>query len=148
MPEAPLEERVAALIARIEAHPEYDSVTYTAEPSPKMEPEAKAAWLKALRGGGYEQGRGRLRLFPTGFCCLGVLCDTLAPEGWRIPSEGTYRHGGSGVSLPKQIALKAGITTPTFQIPIGEGRLTTPEDMNDTFKFTFEEIADMIEATL
>lgn len=40
-----------------------------------MDKNLKAKWIKALRGGGYEQGDSML--YDSGndsFCCLGVLC--------------------------------------------------------------------------
>ena len=51
------------------------------EASFNLEPELKAAWLKALREGKYQQARQRLRC-GNGFCCLGVLCDLLYPAAW------------------------------------------------------------------
>lgn len=52
---------------------------------PKLKPEIKARWLKALRSGEYEQGVGRLHYRdedgPDRFCCMGVLCDLAATEG-------------------------------------------------------------------
>ena len=38
-----------------------------------MNQELKAKWLEALRGGKYEQGKGKFELRGK-FCCLGVLC--------------------------------------------------------------------------
>lgn len=57
----------------------------------EMNAKVKRLWLRALRSGKYEQGKGELRtrLEITGFkyCCLGVLeklrCDA---EGVRFPS--------------------------------------------------------------
>jgi hypothetical protein len=52
-----------------------------------MNPEVKAAWVAALRGGEYEQGVGYLcQESPADpsvreFCCLGVLCDLAAKAG-------------------------------------------------------------------
>lgn len=46
---------------------------------PKMKPEWKKKWLKALRGGVYKQGYERLKakdyLSDSTYCCLGVLAD-------------------------------------------------------------------------
>lgn len=47
-----------------------------------MKPEIKARWVEALRSGRYKQGRGALRMKDDTYCCLGVLCDLIDPEGW------------------------------------------------------------------
>lgn len=39
-------------------------------------------WIKALRSGDYEQGRGVLKSTDDKYCCLGVLCDVVNPAGW------------------------------------------------------------------
>ena len=41
----------------------------------------KERWIEALESGKYTQGRGQLRLQDS-FCCLGVLCDLVNPNGW------------------------------------------------------------------
>lgn len=48
---------------------------------PKLKPEIKQKWIKALRSGEYQQTKGRLKR-DDGFCCLGVLCDVYDPSGW------------------------------------------------------------------
>jgi hypothetical protein len=45
-----------------------------------MNPEIKKKWVKALRSGKYEQGRGNLKNSDGQFCCLGVLCDLYQQE--------------------------------------------------------------------
>ena len=45
----------------------------------KMKKSIKKLWLKALRSGGYEQGKGQLRN-DNKYCCLGVLADV---QGFR-----------------------------------------------------------------
>jgi hypothetical protein len=49
----------------------------------KMNPAYKDAWTSALRSGKYQQVQGALRRSDTGMCCLGVLCDVVAPKDWR-----------------------------------------------------------------
>lgn len=41
-------------------------------------------WTAALRSGNYTQGRYRLRSGTENpeYCCLGVLCDLIDPNGW------------------------------------------------------------------
>lgn len=38
-------------------------------------------WVQALESGKYKQTKDQLQ-DSTGFCCLGVLCDIINPEGW------------------------------------------------------------------
>jgi hypothetical protein len=47
-----------------------------------MNPEIKDKWLAALESGQYQQGKGVLRNASNEYCCLGVLCDLLAPNCW------------------------------------------------------------------
>ena len=63
----------------------------------KMDPELKRRWLKALRGGRYEQAQFTLRDYDgNGYshCCLGVLLDVVDPGGWRNERGGHHRLGG------------------------------------------------------
>lgn len=49
-----------------------------------MDKKLKDKWVKALRSGNYKQGKNKLRsLEDNCFCCLGVLCDVIDPEGWE-----------------------------------------------------------------
>lgn len=53
-----------------------------------MNQELKDRWVTALLSDKYTQGRGRLQTNDNKFCCLGVLCDILQPEGWiEEPSD-------------------------------------------------------------
>lgn len=52
-----------------------------------MTPELKIEWLTALRSGKYQQTQGNLHRTvasdvgtPVGHCCLGVLCEIVAPR--------------------------------------------------------------------
>lgn len=59
-----------------------------------MDAELKSKWVAALRGGEYKQIRGSLRS-ESGFCCLGVLCDTVDPQGWDHYGLHPFAHGSS-----------------------------------------------------
>lgn len=48
-----------------------------------MERELKDKWTKALRSGDYKQGKFHLKTKGNEYCCLGVLCDIVDPEGWQ-----------------------------------------------------------------
>jgi hypothetical protein len=48
-----------------------------------MNPAVRARWVAALRGGKYKQCKGMLRDHRNRCCCLGVLCDQIAPGEWK-----------------------------------------------------------------
>jgi len=54
-----------------------------------VNPEIKTKWLEALRSGKYQQGVRVLRSIHDDYCCLGVLCNLIAPEKWGNPDYGT-----------------------------------------------------------
>lgn len=48
-------------------------------------------WIRALRSGDYEQGTSKLRRKEDSFCCLGVACDVVQPDGWaNYEAERSY----------------------------------------------------------
>ncbi len=47
-----------------------------------MNEDIKQRWVEALRSGQYTQGTEYLRR-DNDYCCLGVLCDLKAPDGWH-----------------------------------------------------------------
>lgn len=47
-----------------------------------MPTELLERWVEALRSGKYGQVRERLR-YEDSYCCLGVLCDVIEPQGWE-----------------------------------------------------------------
>lgn len=52
-------------------------------------------WIAALETGAYSQARHHLRI-GNSYCCMGVACDLIYPDGW-VPFEGGY-----GFSLPNE----------------------------------------------
>lgn len=106
-----------------------------------MKAEIKQKWLEALRGGKYAQGRMYLRREDNKFCCLGVLCDLVDPNGWTPPGPLLrYSHSEDFTSLlPMSIAHSAGLEY--------DDVLNKVMHMNDTGK-SFAEIADWIEANI
>lgn len=87
-----------------------------------MDAELKTKWIAALRSGKYRQGTGQLFKNSTDeHCCLGVLC----------------RAAGTAVTY--QAVHQSGVPYET------QRRL---EDLNDTDKRNFQQIADYIEANL
>lgn len=138
----------------------------------KMNPEIKAKWLAALRGGHYHQGQGHLCVagIPHAqFCCLGVLCDLYAQahpklaewqtqnneeatfftrdlEGNLVDSDENY--------LPEPVQMWAGIPCqdPVIKDFWSHERFpdnnTTLAKLNDDKGLSFEEIAKVIEEHL
>jgi hypothetical protein len=107
----------------------------------KMAPEWKQKWIEALRSGKYEQGESRLRSVEDCYCCLGVLCDLVDPNGWLPATGGTcYDHISQYASgYPTGNVYNAAELDPQVA-----GVLA---NMNDTGK-SFEEIASYIERHL
>jgi hypothetical protein len=138
----------------------------TLEASFKMNADVKKMWLDALRSGEYAQGRSTLRS-PSGYCCLGVLCDLAVKNGViPEPQEHKNKNRESGIShygygqhedesghvmshsayLPEAVAVWAG--TSRFgdrYAPNGEPWPLSLAGLNDQGA-TFAEIADIIEA--
>jgi hypothetical protein len=118
-----------------------------------MDSDIKRQWIEALRSGKYQQGKFALRTVDNEFCCLGVLCDIVRPDGW---SDTTVE---SDVAETDVYEFVEGKDTYEGALPDGVGEAVgidlwarhdvTDEliEMND--KGTpFAEIADYIEANL
>lgn len=108
-----------------------------------MNAEIKQKWVEALRSGRYEQAQGTLQRTgeEAGYCCLGVLCDVVAPDSWvdedvqavlfhtpgygAMPSPSVYQASGLTIADSEALALK-----------------------NDVQHLSFNEIADWIEENL
>lgn len=139
-----------------------------------MKPEYKARWVEALRSGKYQQGKGRLN-GEGKFCCLGVLCDVVKDEvggSWRdnfqpdgdagtinmpffvCPShDGSWENSASAYP-PFEVRNLTGLEfqNPMVKVPAGkllvEPYADTLSSLNDSGDYSFEEIADIIEAQL
>lgn len=81
-----------------------------------MDAEIKTKWVEALRSGKYVQGQCGLRVNER-FCCLGVLCDIIEPDGWgseilkqthndndNYPSNGIMKRAGLSIDVALEIA--------------------------------------------
>jgi hypothetical protein len=108
--------------------------------APKMNPELKARWLKALRSGTYLQGQKALHK-ESKFCCLGVLCDLGLPEKWE-PSDWDSDYYIHPWGNPHDELLSKEIS---YEIKLGNALQRRLADMNDQGK-SFIEIAEVIEA--
>jgi hypothetical protein len=58
----------------------------------KLPVDIKEKWCEALTSGKYNQGHYALRTpyGPTGFCCLGVLCDVLGADWTQTRQQKSY----------------------------------------------------------
>lgn len=119
-----------------------------------MNPEIKAAWVKALRSGAYDQGMGSLKAGHPGsaaFCCLGVLCELAAdagviPKGLRKedePNNRVYYFVGEDEFLPSEVMQWANLDSNngSFNDGFGDTCLT---DLNDNGK-SFSALAEIID---
>lgn len=140
----------------------------------KLPKDVRTAWLEALRGGKYEQGTGLLKNDEGRYCCLGVLCEVGNIKHYSrssIPLKGLEEYGnreGIDDEVLKDEMISRGISEHIFAEwkPRIAGRLegedgetveeyltTCPEDhfitvlatLNDEQKYSFEEIATIIE---
>lgn len=116
--------------------------------------ERVAKLVAALRSGAYKQEIGVLHL-EDAYCVLGVACEISnlgrwegaggSPQGYRI--EG-LSSGGNPYGPPPKVMDYYGWSTPGADLTVPlDGRPTSLADLNDS-GFTFEEIADLIEAGL
>lgn len=120
-----------------------------------MNPEVKEEWLKRLRSGKIPQGRERLGGSNGERCCLGVLCD-IAVRNEVIPPPvennfGDLVYDGAEHYLPESVREWAGLSTEyrdhRQKVNYG-GTIESLDALNDDYRLTFDEIADLIEDQL
>lgn len=127
----------------------------------KIDPELKAKWVAELRSGKYKQANGRLKTYDSEgeicHCCLGVLCEIVAPDGFNIStfSKHEFEHTFGGKtkqeSYPNQMKMREiGLYPSEYkklaamndgEAPAGKGNYVYP-------KANFNDIADYIEKNL
>jgi hypothetical protein len=114
-------------------------------------------WIAALRSGKYKQGYGRLNI-GNEFCCLGVACELAYFEGVVTKQEDNYSYyycyNKSFNTLPESVIDWLGIITESGRLK-EKIEIKNPNDtleslwslvdVNDSIKFTFNDIADLIE---
>ena len=105
-----------------------------------IDADIKDKWLEALRSGAYNQTTSRLkRRDEQGamyYCCLGVLCDIVDPEGW---DDDLHHHGWCRMPSNK-IREISGLSEYVFEVE-------ELSEMNDKGS-SFLDIADVIEQDL
>lgn len=110
-------------------------------------------WVTALRSGKYKQGRGTLAQqigSNTHYCCLGVLCD-LAVKSKIITKHKKKRFfvfGGKTSTLPQTVSKWAGLqdNSGSYYSNDATYSITSLIDLNDTDRWKFKKIADLIES--
>lgn len=116
----------------------------------RMNVEAKAKWLEALRSGKYQQGTGCLRDENNCYCCLGVLADIVDPAGWSPHAEdsiGTidvYQHHREPQMLDFDIRANLNLVNVASHLAV----MNDGDDIAGAKRHSFAEIADWIEANL
>lgn len=98
-------------------------------------------WIDALRSGEYKQTQGALQN-NAGYCCMGVACKIFIPKGKQLMDEyGRFLLGGVTDSQPNCPKWLYQINDNLHQ-KMGHGFI----GLNDNLNFTFDEIADCIQA--
>lgn len=120
-----------------------------------MKPEIKQKWLNALRGGEYSQGRYQLHDEDDRFCCLGVLCDLYLKEHNKewIKGEEQFAYlipsgdNAFGEVLTQEVVEWSGLELHNPELIVNNKGVVI-SDLNDTENYSFDQIADLIEAQL
>lgn len=101
-------------------------------------------WVEALRSGEYKQFKyGLTNDERSAFCCLGVACEVYRKEtGLGMWSQNAF--DGVDNILPESVSKFLGLHYNKFQSPIVRG--DTLIQLNDSFGYDFNMIADLIEA--
>ena len=106
-------------------------------------------WVAALRSGEFKQGYGTLGGPWNGYCCLGVACVVFEREtGKKLPKRSNRKYATNQLIGPMDDVRRwIGLSTP-YGVFAEEAGI--PSDtlaaINDSEKFGFNEIADIIES--
>lgn len=108
-------------------------------------------WCEALRSGEYAQTTGQLQN-EKGYCCLGVACKLFSPNH-PLKLDGTLTGGLPSAAAWKDPEWLEEISS-NFTSIVGDFELTVlndsgiqdPESLQKLERFTFDEIADLLEA--
>ena len=125
-----------------------------------MDKKIKKKWLKALRSGNYDQGKGTLCSIAedgeASYCCLGVLVEEEQGEDVWVKNKICYtsydpyhiRGTNNDGSLTTVLAKRAGLHGVTSTSNVNEDIEEELIALNDEAEATFEEIANFIEKNL
>jgi hypothetical protein len=92
-----------------------------------MENKIIEKWIDALRSGNYQQGKTYLKDGQGGFCCLGVLCDSIGEKVGEKDTNTQHLYAFFATDLLTSVYPRC-------------------VQMNDSEGYSFSEIADFIEA--
>jgi len=102
-----------------------------------MNKENVSKWIDALRSGKYKQGVGSFKYLETPdingpclHCAVGVACEVMNPEGYYL----------------KEVFQFKDLDALSEWLGLDEDIFCIIEDLNDSWKFTFNEIAEYLEA--
>lgn len=104
-----------------------------------LDKDIKKAWVEALRSGKYEQGEDYLKK-DNCYCCLGVLCEI----NHKLDEDG-YIIGGSNKYLNDELEKEFNIGHDGYFKGFEIDGISCLTEMNDSRKYTFEQIAEVIE---
>ena len=121
-----------------------------------MKEDVKNKWVAALRSEDYKQGRNALESNGS-FCCLGVLSNIAVEEG--LCTKKTKDNSGKGLvtfydkfdnfgwegTLPMAVKEWADMKDTVGTLPDGVEVKSSLLQLNDSAKYSFEQIADVIE---
>jgi hypothetical protein len=96
-------------------------------------------WIAALDSGEYNQGHCELQN-SGGYCCLGVGCKVTIPKALLLVDPKGFMDGGMPADQPAAPRWLKQIHE-DFSDRTGKGLVS----LNDTFGFTFSEIATLLE---
>jgi hypothetical protein len=112
--------------------------------SNSMPLDLKNKWVTALRSGEYQQGTGKMYNEETNtYCCLGVLEHIV--NGWVSNGRGLLTHKFCDVNNIDFDYKGEELCSPSFDIPQLKSRPVSAHSLNDIHRWTFEQIADVIE---
>ncbi len=126
-----------------------------------MKKAIKKLWVNALRSGAYKQTKNALarRYGPKEqrYCCLGVLCSLyMEQKGGKFEKASGGTNGAldfpnndaGGALLPSKVQKWAGLIDVDPEVQDDSGNNTTLANLNDTRRWKFAQIADVIEEQL
>lgn len=105
-----------------------------------LDKEIKKAWIEALRSGKYEQGKGYLKK-DGAYCCLGVLCEI----NNKMEEYGCIIGTSNNVYLNENLEIEFNLNYNGRFKGFEIDKISCLTEMNDSQKYTFEQIAEVIE---
>jgi hypothetical protein len=108
----------------------------------------RAEWVDALRSEEYGQTKGQLRNAGR-FCCLGVACEVAAKHGVTCRLEEGYASQDdfpATLDLPYTVRDWLGLDSTVGRLVNEDAGEYALDGLNDNAEWTFEQIADLIEA--